>query len=353
MSHRRRKPSQKSTFSLDSSWNDTKVSLSRPIDTRPRPGQNRFLEAEEEDYFNADDDEDDIILPSISQQARVNSVGTTATPAGVLSPGKLLSANPNINSLKRKRRGDVMGRGHRPPLRPPALKPLVDYGEDEDEEGVESKQIQQDEAGAGSGTVMDSSPKLAPSPIPSTGGLAGGPPKRVLKEEEDEDMMLETLVRGRTPAPGPRPESPIPRLSPPPTRGEKRRRVSGEDDDDDELFSRLTKPKKQQVTAPTQQQNKMAVTTDPNGLGNRQKNGDDPPKKIKVKIGGFGSALARGSSPAQQNAKPLGATTNTPTNENTASVIVPFSPSPSPSPAPSPSPSPAPSDSGTKDGDTG
>ncbi|KXN89450.1 hypothetical protein AN958_05612 [Leucoagaricus sp. SymC.cos] len=240
----------------------TEAEPEKAIDTRLRPGQNRFLEAEEEDYFNADDDEDDTILPSISQQSRINAAPNSNIPAGVLSPGKMLNANPSVNSLKRKRRGEIgaAGRAHRPPLRTPAMKPLVDYGED-DEEGASDK-MQQD---------------------------------------------------GRTPAPGPRPQSPVPSLSAPPTRlGEKRRRGDG-DDDDDELLSRLTKTKKQQVSGSLakqqQQQNKMAMAVD----SVRQKNGDDPPKKMKVKIGGFRSVLS----------------------------------------ALSPSPSPAPSDNGTKDGDTG
>lgn len=277
----------------------------------------------------------------------------------MLSPGKILNANPNINSLKRKRR-EVAGRGHRPPLKTPALRPLVDYGEDEDEDAAESKQMQQGDVRVTDNTTTGSSPKLAPSPIPNTAGLAGGPPRRVPKEEEedDEDAMLEALVRGRTPTPGPRPESPVPTLSPPPSRlGEKRRRVDG-DDDDDELLSRLTKPKKQQMaTTPMQhqqQQNKMSIAVDSLGVGNRQKNGDDPPKKIKVKIGGFGGALAAGSAGTQTLNLP-GSATNAPvvSENNTAPSITVSSPSPSRSPAPSPSPSPAPSDSGTKDGDTG
>ncbi|KAJ3558761.1 hypothetical protein NP233_g11438 [Leucocoprinus birnbaumii] len=349
----------------------------KPIDTRLRPGQNRFLEAEEEDYFNADDDEEDTILPSISQQSRGAALSPVPgimsnvnIPAGVLSPGRMLNANPNINSLKRKRRGEVTGgRGHRPPLRSPAMKPLVDYGEDEDEDGSAypdaANKMQQDAGTPG----PSSSPKLAPSPIASTAGLSfGGPPaRRVLKkiEEEDEDAVLESLVRGRTPAPsgsrtGPeRPESPVPRLLSPPTRlGEKRRRGEG-DDDDDELLSRLTKNKKQQVTTSlSQQQQQQREQDNGSGVGpmavdsasSRPKNGDDPPKKIKVKIGGFGSALAGAVAQA------LGGTTTTTGSESApASAPIVSSPSPAHSPAPSvsPSPSPAPPDSGTKDGDTG
>jgi protein phosphatase-4 regulatory subunit 3 len=392
----------------------------RPIDIRVRPGQNRFLETEEEDYFNADDDEEDNVLPSISQQSRVappsapqNALATNMNiPAGVLSPGKMLNANPNINSAKRRRRGEVTagggGRAHRPPLRSP--RPLVDYAEDEDEAGADANKMQQDGVVSsattpGGGAGGGSSPKLAPSPIPNTAGLVGGSlPRRVpKKDEDDEDAVLEALVRGRTPAPsgglavGPnRPQSPRPVLSNPPpmTRlGEKRRRGDG-DDDDDELLSRLTRTKKQQVsnsgstpsTASQQQQlNKtgggpMVVDSVGGGGGGGRKNADDPPKKIKVKIGGFGSALAgavaqafggsaTGTGPTTTSNVPskvaLGATTTpstTPsmttaataggTTEN-ATLITASSPSPGHSPAPSPSPSPAPSDSSIKDGDTG
>jgi len=327
----------------------------RPVDTRLRPGQNRFLEAEEEEYFNAEDDEDDSVLPSISQQSRIPTFTSAPanTPTSVLSPDKMINSNPNINLLKRKRRevGGSVGRTHRPPLRPPVMRPLVDYGEDEDEDvGFPSDAtIKMESDRPGSTGLTGSGPKLAPSPIPSTAGLTlgGGPPRRVPKkeDEDDEDAILESLVRGQTPAPpGWRP-APVPRMASPPRLGEKRRRGNGGgDDDDDELFSRLTRNKKQQVFVPVtasrqqqQQQSKtgfMAIDS----AASRQKNGSDPLKKFKVKIGGFVTART-----AQTYSGSTAAA-----SEN---VLTPSSPSPAPSV--SASPSPAPSDSNTKDGDTG
>ncbi|EKM79939.1 hypothetical protein AGABI1DRAFT_72653 [Agaricus bisporus var. burnettii JB137-S8] len=321
--------------------------IRRPTDTRPRPDQTRSLEAEEESYFNADDDEDDGVLPSISQQARASAMGSLIpVPSSALSPGKLLSANSSINPLKRKRRGDITARGRRPPLRSPAMKFLADYGEDE-EEGSEAKQEGSD---GHDSKAVDSNSTLAPSPIPMTGGLAGGPPGRPVKNEDDEDSTFDTILRGRTTTPGPRPQSPASTLTPP-VRGGKRRRVIGEEDDDDEMLSRLTKPKKPQFVFAPIQQNKTTSVDSVGGPGNQQKNGETPPRKIKVKLGGFGSTLVSGSSNTTPSVQPSGMAVDPPSNENLPQTA--SSPSPSQSPVPSPSPSPAPSETGIKDGDTG
>ena len=270
----------------------------------------------------------------------------------------MINTNPNINLLKRKRRevGGSVGRAHRPPLRSPVMRPLVDYGEDEDEDvGFPSDAtIKMESDRPGSAGLTGSGPKLAPSPIPSTAGLTlgGGPPRRVPKkeDEDDEDAILESLVRGQTPAPpGLRPadKSPISRMTSPPRLGEKRRRGNGvgdDDDDDDELFSRLTRNKKQQIFVPVtasrqlqQQQSKTGFMTI-DSAASRQKNSNDPLKKFKVKIGGFVTART-----AQTYSGPTA----------TASENVLTASSPSPAPPVSASPSPAPSDSDTKDGDTG
>ncbi len=263
----------------------------------------------------------------------------------------MLTANPNVNTLKRRRRGEVAGRGHKPSLRTPPLRPLVEYGEEDDEDGVESKQMQQE------GTAGDA--RLAPSPVPNTAKLGGSPPKRVSKEVEDEeDAVLESLVRGRTPSPSPSPR-PEPTLSPPPARlGEKRRRGDG-DDDDDELLSRLTRQKKQQLTALAskqqhQQQQKTGVAVDSVSAGTRQKNGDDPPKKIKVKIGGFGNVFAgvKAALGVETVNTPSPTTIPPAANKNHIASSKPVSPSLH-SPTPILGAFPPPSDSGIKDGDTG
>lgn len=268
---------------------------------------------------------------------------------GPLSPGKILNANPNVNTLKRRRRGDIAGRGHKPSLKTPPLRPLVDYGEEDDEEGAESKQMQQE------GVAADHT-KLAPSPIPNTVKLAGSPPKRVPKEaEDDEDAILESLVRGRALTPGPKPD---PSLSPPSARlGEKRRRGDG-DDEDDEPLSRLSKQKKQQTTALSttkqqQQQQRTTTVADSLGAGARQKNGDDPPKKIKVKIG-FGTVFAGGrTGPNAETVNTPSSTASPPApSENTIASTKAASP-PLHLPTPILGSSPMPSDRNTKDGDTG
>jgi len=235
------------------------------------------------------------------------------------------------------------------------MKPLVDYGEDEDEDvGFPSDAtIKMESDRPGSKGLTGSGLKLAPSPIPNTAGLTlgGGPPRRIPKkeDEEDEDAILESLVRGQTPAPpGLRPadKSFVSRMKSPPRLGEKRRRGSGgdNDDDDDELFSRLTRTKKQQVFVPVTSSRQQQQQQSKSGLiaidsaATRQKNGNDPLKKFKVKIGGFVTART-----AQVYSGSTAAA-----NENVMTAS-----SPCPAPSVSAPPSPAPSGSDTKDGDTG
>ena len=241
------------------------------------------------------------------------------------------------------------------------MRPLVDYGEDDDEDvGFPSDatiKMEQDRLGNTRSTPgTDSSPNLAPSPIPSTAGLTlgGGPPRRVSKkeDEEDEDAVLESLVRCQTPAPpGLRPadrsELPVPRITPPPRLGEKRRRGNGGDDDDDELFSRLARNKKQQVFVPVASSRQLQQSQSKAGFmaidsaASRQKMGNDS-KKFKVKIGGFVTARATqtfGGSTAAASESVSTASSHSPSYTPVSSV--------------SASPSLAPSGSDTKDGDTG
>lgn len=250
----------------------------RPLESRGWP-QGRALDAEEEDYFNADDDED--FVPIISQPRSRNS--------GALSP------LPNT-TLKRKRRMAVGSSptGYRPPLKTPILGSLVDYGEDEEEEEIlpafdepkklASSQGSQKSSRSPSPEVPPASPKLSHRQIqiPSS----GPPPKRQSKDEDDEDNLLESLVRPRS-----RPQSPAPGMMSSSTElmrpSEKRRRAS-DDDDEDELLERLSKSKKPDLGT---QKDRVSF----GGLG-RTKNGDDPPKKIKVKFGA--TSLAVASSPS-------------------------------------------------------
>ncbi|KAF8076723.1 component of IIS longevity pathway SMK-1-domain-containing protein [Lyophyllum atratum] len=244
------------------------------LDARGWP-QGRALDAEEEDYFNADDDEEDLI-PVVGQSwPRIAVVGTPPV---------------SNNLLKRKRRMAVGNspKGYRPPLRTPVLGSLVDYGEDDEEDAERPPPSLTKNVGSShrrtslspSPEVPPASPKLSHRQAPVA--LSGPPPKRA-SADDDDDNLLEALARSRS-----RPQSPAPGMmsSMESLRSSEKRRRD-EDDDDDELMGRLSKAKKPD----------LGVQKERFGFGNisRTKNGDDPPKKIKVKLGA--SSLAVASTP--------------------------------------------------------
>ncbi|GLB34125.1 putative DUF625-domain-containing protein [Lyophyllum shimeji] len=260
----------------------------KPVEARGWP-QGRSLDAEEEDYFNADDDEEEDVTPAVGQSLpRMATVGTPSVGAN--------------NLLKRKRRMAVgsTSKGHRPPLRTPALGSLVDYGDDDEEDGPPppltkkpgSPQPQQRTSLSPSPEVPPASPKLSHRQV--VVAPSGPPPKRASAEDEDDDNLLEALARSR-----PRPVSPAPGMmaSMESLRtSEKRRRE--DEEDDDELVGRMSKVKKPDLGA---QKERF-------GFGNisRTKNGDDPPKKIKVKLGTSSLAVASTTStpvPSETGAK--------------------------------------------------
>ena len=230
--------------------------------------QGRALDLAEEDYFNADDDEEEL-LPTISQQWLRGS--------GATSP---LSANNT--GMKRKRRIGMgsQTKGCRPPLRTPRLNALVDYEEDDDEYPSNDQAVPSIQ-GAVPKSIPDPIrlPGSQPSPTPSinittpTPSLSPSP----LQKYEDDDDLSEALARPRIRPQAPAPTSSSIRLMRP---SEKRRRS---DDDDDELLERLAKSSKK--PDPNNQKETFTV---------RSKNGDDPPvaKKIKVKFGAVGLAVA-------------------------------------------------------------
>ncbi|KAJ7639366.1 component of IIS longevity pathway SMK-1-domain-containing protein [Roridomyces roridus] len=234
----------------------------KPPDSR-WPGQGRAQDAEEEDYFNADDDNDDYI-PPISQQQWVRSL-----------PGAGRGGSP-LPSLKRKRRVSAMGAAlgaFQPNLTPPrspspSLGQLMDYGDDDEDLGA-----------------IDAELRLA-----TTAQESSDPPPLPLKraaDDDDEDNMLEALVRGKTPSS--RPPTPGP-----PRAGDKRRRSEGEEEEDDEMLERLTKAKKPDLGA---QKGGAAAVVKATKLG------DDPPlKKLKLKFG-LGSAVLASSTDSKNGAK--------------------------------------------------
>ncbi|KAF8969370.1 component of IIS longevity pathway SMK-1-domain-containing protein [Flammula alnicola] len=268
----------------------------KSVEDRGWSGPGRLLDLTEEDYFNADDEEDEVI-PSISQQQ---------------SWFKMSPLAANNTGMKRKRRPGISGtlKGYRPPLRAPQLGALVDY--DEDDEDSNTNPHPSDLAAAtpqASGSTSappetkPSSPKpshrspspSAPAPTAvSASRPSGPPPKRATKHEDEEDNLLEALARST------RARSPSPHLGPM-RPSEKRRRV---EDEDDELLARLSKSSKK----PDLGSQKEA----PAPLVGRSKNGDDPPgKKIKVKLGAVGLAVAS-TPPAQP-------TTSTTSNDSSSS----------------------------------
>ncbi|KAJ4479126.1 component of IIS longevity pathway SMK-1-domain-containing protein [Lentinula aciculospora] len=267
------------------------------IDTRGWPAGSRALEAEEEDYFNGDDDDD--FVPAISHSW---SRGTGAS-----------SPIPSSNGLKRKRRMAIAGalstrgmRSHHPPLRAPLLGSLVDYEDDEEPVSID---ITEDSSTSSSPVVPPSSPKPSHRQVISPSN--GPPPKRLASvDEEDEDNMLEALVtRSRPQSPAPGMMASVDSLGPM-RPGEKRRR-SDDDEDDQELLNRLSKSsKKPDFGKQKDSSGGLSIS-----FINRNKTGDDPPKKFKLKIG----------------------TAKSGTSSSTKT----------------PSSTPAPSEPGAKDGDTG
>ena len=218
----------------------------------------------------------------------------------------------NNTGMKRKRRigMNTQTKASRPPLRTPRLNSLVDYDED-DEECSPNDQLTPSIQGTSLKPVPtnDTPPSLPthpnrpqPSPTPTVNittpppsSSPGPPPKRSPKHDDD-DNLLEALARPRVRS---QPPSPTPGLSIGLMRpSEKRRRT--DDDDDDELLERLSKSSK---------------NSDPNnqkeGFTIRLKNGDDPPlaKKIKVKFGAVGLAVASSSPPTPSTPTPTALTT--------------------------------------------
>ena len=233
------------------------------------PTHGRALDLAEEDYFNADDDEEELV-PTISQQWLRGS--------GATSP---LSANNT--GMKRKRRIGMgtQTKGCRPPLRTPQLSALVDYEED-DEEYPSNDQAVPSIQETTSKSIPDPNrlPGSQSSPTPSIDTMTLTPslPPGPLQKYDDDDDFSEVLSRPRIrPQATVVPTSSSIKLMRP---NEKRRRT---DDDDDELLERLAKSSK-----------KPDFNKQKEGFTIRSKNGDDPPvaKKIKVKFGAIGLAVA-------------------------------------------------------------
>ncbi|KAI0717949.1 component of IIS longevity pathway SMK-1-domain-containing protein [Fomitopsis betulina] len=248
-----------------------------------RWGQGRFPEAEEEDYFNADDDEE--VLPIIS------------------SP----PPNPRGN-LKRKRA--AMMRRHQPPHThtsiPPSqpLSALVAYDDNDDPDSVDAfdsiRVPSSEEPPALSSPSLPRKLSSATSSYFPTDGPPASPrmshkqipPKPMPSQSSDEqDDLLEQLFNSS------RSSSPSQAGGKPPELGAKRRR----EDDDDELLERLaTRAKRPSISQCPENENTeplpIAVKVGPT------RQADEGPKKIKVKFGAVGAAVAASPSSTEQPA---------------------------------------------------
>lgn len=230
-------------------------------DIRDSRRMGRAIDAEEENYFNEDDDDSDQPPPFISSS----------------SHGSRSSAV--LGALRRKRRGALVA--SKISLRPqnfvlprtPQLSALVDYGdEDEDAESAqESVVASARESSPLSGSDIPPSPRLAHRQISRPSNI---PRRRSLEEDEN---LLESITRTKPvtaslPADAstssPKPSLQFPRI------GEKRRR---EDDDEEGLLERLaSKPKRTDVGTHKDDDTVSGRAKPP------AKQGDDPPKRIKV-----------------------------------------------------------------------
>ncbi|KAI0650842.1 DUF625-domain-containing protein [Trametes meyenii] len=249
-----------------------------PLGTPQRGwGQGKSLDTAEEDYFNADDDDEEPI-PIVS----------TPPPRG----------HPLAGKRKRPMRTGIPMRSSPKPQqfnagspRTPPLGSLVDYDEGDD-------------AGGENGSPPSPGPPSGrASPVP--GGFipvscyphSDAPPasprmshrlvsvKSPLSPEEDGDI-LEALAKGG--------QSLLPKLSSGPESGvgSKRRR----DDDDDELLERLANKAKRPTPSPLSPKDD---TDSSPGVAKAlpTKPSEEGPKKLKLKIGAIGVAVASSSAP--------------------------------------------------------
>ena len=239
----------------------------------------RSIDAEEEEYFNGDDDECDAAPPFISS--------ALASRAG---------AGSSLNTFKRRRRVLVPPSKLPRPQglvlpRTPALPSLLDYGDDDEEitrasppetssPVTPSRVFSKDSSPTPLSPSIDvpPSPRLVHRQIPRPSSI----PRRRSHEEDDN---LESLLRQKgstsSPKPNPKPQLPPIRLS------EKRRR---ENDDEDEILERLaSKPKRTDLGA---QKRGEPVS----GRAPAMKP-DDPPRRMKVMFRPLGMAVAQSTLP--------------------------------------------------------
>ncbi|KAG1892117.1 component of IIS longevity pathway SMK-1-domain-containing protein [Suillus subluteus] len=247
----------------------------------------RNIDVEEEDYFNTEDEESDNHTPSISPQVGSRDPYDENPP--FISPHlRGRSSSPVHTTLKRKRRGAMVGKGFRPQTlalpRTPPLKSLVDYrDEDEEEIGPPSPKVPSVPISKAATTASQRSSPLSPaadippSPRISHRQISSRPPPLPRRSSlDEEDNLLESLLRSKSIAPSPSnaPAKASSKLSMLPIRlGDKRRR----EDDDEQLDILANKPKRPDLGSRKEPEPSS-------GRINTVKPGEDPPKKFKLAL---------------------------------------------------------------------
>lgn len=230
-------------------------------DNRDFRRMGRAIDADEESYFNNDDDDSDQPPPFISS----SSIGSRSSGG--------------LGAHRRRRRGALVP--SKISLRPqnfvlprtPQLSALMDY-DDEDED---TERAQEPAATSPLSPLSDSdippSPRLAHRQIPRPSNI---PRRRSLQEDESllESITRTTPTAASTPADAgtssPKPSLQFPRM------GGKRRR---EDDDEEEPLERLaSKPKRADLGTHKDGDTASGRSRPP------AKQGDDPPKRMKVAL---------------------------------------------------------------------
>jgi len=264
--------------------------LCRPTNARVGPAHGRHIETEEEDYFNADDDEDNDFVPTISSQRARGQA--PASPMKALKRKRQAAALSNIMKVFRS--------PNLTPMRTSSLDLLADYNEDEDDLGETG--IADDDLHSPLRSLLPSSQSktLSKSTMSTKLSMPAGPrltrrptspssPPVRSSPDDDEDNLLESLVRSKHPRSSPTGTSS--NLGMAPVRlNEKRRR-----DDDDDGLERLSRAKKPDLGFEKDE----AKTS---GRTGSTKIGDDPPKKIKLKFGAASLTMASSPVPSEPGA---------------------------------------------------
>ncbi|KAA1473470.1 DUF625-domain-containing protein [Dentipellis sp. KUC8613] len=253
-----------------------------------QPLEVRRLEAEEESYFNTDDDDDDDLgpLPPVS------------TPPPPL-------ASRFQYAQKRKRRVPVPVPRAPPSIhlpRTPPIGSLVDYGEEEEDLGTVAL-----ESIAAPNTNTNNNTSSAPTAAPTGTGTGTGPmpttprpphrqiggAKRARSEDADADENESGVDLGLGGGGG----------EGPPARPEKRRR----EDDEDEMLERLVTSKVKRPALAREGSGlirvaKMVGGAEGGGGGGGGAQQQQGPKKIKLKFGAAGMAVAAAPAPTKSEA---------------------------------------------------